>query len=333
MTPDVTVVGPGPAKVIEVQLPGGPVGPPGTTGPIGAPGPPGPDGPTGPAGAPGSAGATGPPGAAGPQGPDGPAGPAGNTGPQGPTGPTGPTGLTGPAGAPGPTGPTGLTGPAGPDGLPGPTGPTGPAGPAGLTGPAGPAGPTGATGPTGTTGPTGATGAAAPGNAQPGIYAPNCPAILQVMPITANRACIVRFVADKDRTINLLAFIVTAVSTTNDTCELGLYTSALNKIVSTGVLSGRFNSGPGVKTVPVAPTPITRGTVYYAVFLSAFTDANVRSISGTSPNPLDGELFGSAAPNKEYGTKNLVFSPLPTTLSFDAAPSSPGVPLLAIRES
>jgi len=78
-----------------------------------------------------SKGDTGDTGATGPQGP---MGPAGNTGATGATGPQGPTGATGPAGATGSQGPTGATGPQGVPGATGATGATGPAGPGVPTG-------------------------------------------------------------------------------------------------------------------------------------------------------------------------------------------------------
>jgi Collagen triple helix repeat (20 copies) len=92
--PDVIVIDGGPPKVIEVQLPGGPAGPPGPAGPAGQDGQPGP------------AGQDGAPGPQGPAGAQGPQGPTGNTGPQGPQGTAGaqgPQGIQGPPGVPGDT--------------------------------------------------------------------------------------------------------------------------------------------------------------------------------------------------------------------------------------
>jgi hypothetical protein len=88
--------------------------------------PKGPKGDAGPTGPPGPKGDTGVPGATGAKGD---AGATGATGPQGSTGergPMGPQGPAGPQGAPGPKGNTGSTGPQGPQGDAGATGPMGP---------------------------------------------------------------------------------------------------------------------------------------------------------------------------------------------------------------
>ena len=91
----------------------------------------------------------GPPGQTGPQGAPGPAGEAGAKGEQGPNGiaglkgDPGPVGAAGPKGDVGPKGEAGLQGAAGPRGEQGPAGPKGEPGTPGLPGARGEAGPAG----------------------------------------------------------------------------------------------------------------------------------------------------------------------------------------------
>ena len=79
----------------------------------------------------------GPKGETGATGPQGPKGDTGSAGPQGIQGPQGEKGDTGSTGPQGPKGDTGATGPQGPKGDTGETGPQGPKGDTGATGPQG----------------------------------------------------------------------------------------------------------------------------------------------------------------------------------------------------
>ena len=166
----------------------GPVGPKGDKGDTGPQGPKGDTGLTGPQGPQGPKGDKGEPGIQGPQGIQGPVGKIGATGPQGIQGPKGDTGysayqswlnvgnkgteadfvktfhgIQGPRGETGPQGPQGPIGPKGDKGDPGSQGPAGRDGSAGPQGKTGPQGPKGETGATGSQGPKGDKG-------DPGFY-------------------------------------------------------------------------------------------------------------------------------------------------------------------
>jgi hypothetical protein len=121
--------------------------------------------------------------------------------------------------------------------------------------------------------------------------------------------------------IQAIGFRVTTASGTDDACDVGLYSAAGARLVSSGALTGYLNS-TGQKTVPVTPTLLTAGQVYYAALSTAST-ASVRH--GT----VLADAFGSAIPAVEsgYAASN---HPLPSTIPALTVSDAP--PLLVLRE-
>jgi hypothetical protein len=166
----------------------------------------------------------------------------------------------------------------------------------------------------------------------PGVYAPygghfNTSAVA----LTASRAYFARVKPMRAVSVTAVAFIVTTVSSGNDTVDVGVYTvsgSSLNRVAASGPTSGTLNSGTGVKTISLSAS-LTAGTVYYAAMA-------IGTITGGSP----GMSMASATngildlPGTTLGT---TLGPFKAATTLDATISSlstnaGGVPLMFLRE-
>lgn len=154
--------------------------------------------------------------------------------------------------------------------------------------------------------------------------------------LTADRAYYVRFVPDRDMTVDEIAFVVTVAAGADDACDVGLYTSALAKIVTAGATTGKLN-GTGRKTIALTATALKAGTVYYAGFSCGTLGGSAASIAPIGLGGASGftgcTLIGSTAPDVEGFIQTASTPhPLPNTAVISAT-SAAALPLLALIEA
>lgn len=148
----------------------------------------------------------------------------------------------------------------------------------------------------------------------------------------ANRAYFGRFVAPRDMTIALIAFVTTVAATNDDACDVGIYSSSLARIVSAGATTGKMNATAGVQTISITATPLTKGTVYYAAFSYGAVGGTAATLWSIGPAGANNGsiIFGSTVPSLIQGKAD-TSHPLPNPLVSGGNIS--GVPVLALRES
>jgi hypothetical protein len=97
---------------------------------------------------------------------------------------------------------------------------------------------------------------------QPGMYAPMVTSGTNSATAVANRGFLCRFVPSRNMTAALIGFTVSTAAGADDNVDVGIYSAAGAKLVSSGATAGKLNS-QGAKTVAITATPLTAGTVYY----------------------------------------------------------------------
>lgn len=169
----------------------------------------------------------------------------------------------------------------------------------------------------------GQAGIMAPGGAAASVYVPGN------LTLSANRAYLGRFVPSRDMTITLVAFNCQTASSTDDACDVGIYSAAFARLASAGATLGKLNPAAGNRTVSLAAS-LLAGVVYYAAFSVGAIGGTVPILRGTNTNSNMTDLFGTAAGVREQLIMDAAH-PLPTTF-VPAGPAS-SVPIMAIRES
>lgn len=166
---------------------------------------------------------------------------------------------------------------------------------------------------------------------QAGFYAPDVAWVRDnTLVLTANRAYAARFVPVVTKKITVVAFAVATAATNDDSCDVGIYDAAGNRLTSSGATAGKLNA-TGVKTIAL-PYTLKRGTAYYAAFAYGAvggTAATVATVLISSGN-FGIQLFGATVGTMEVYQKDTSY-PLPSSISSPATASQ--VPLLALRES
>jgi hypothetical protein len=166
----------------------------------------------------------------------------------------------------------------------------------------------------------------------PGVYAPysghfNTSAVA----LSASRAYFARVKPMRAVSVTAVAFLVTTVSSGNDTVDVGIYThsgSTLNRVAASGATSGTLNSGTGLKTISLSAS-LTAGTTYYAALA-------VGTITGGSPAMLMASGTNGVLdfPGTAIGS---TLGPFKAATTLDSSISSlstgaGGVPLMFLRE-
>lgn len=132
-------------------------------------------------------------------------------------------------------------------------------------------------------------------------------------------------------TITKMTFFVATAATADDPCDVGIYDSAspLNRLGSSGSISGLLNS-TGLKQVSLAAgVPLVAGQVYYAAFVYGPVGGTVAQLQVNAGISGITTLFGSASPNIESFFNNASF-PLPPTLTVLAAAIN--APIMALLQ-
>jgi hypothetical protein len=179
-------------------------------------------------------------------------------------------------------------------------------------------------------------GEAAPTNGQTGLIAPTSKGWTPGgLGVSAGLAYLVRFVPSRTLYVSKIAFAVSTASGTDDAFDVGIYSAAHSRIVSSGaktsasggVTGGGMNS-TGVKVVDVTATVLDAGTAYYAALSVAATGATVRGANFGDNTAA--QLFGTAAGTAEAFSKSSSH-PLPASIATPSAGAL--VPVLAIRDA
>lgn len=159
-------------------------------------------------------------------------------------------------------------------------------------------------------------------NGQAGMMTPSGNTNRTGTALVSGRAYLGRFVPSRKMQITRIVFRVSAASATDDPVDVGIYSAAGVKLVSSGAVSGLLNTA-GTKAVVVTATALEPGVVYYSA-LAATSTAGVH-LSGVA-----GDVYGTAMPLLEGAVKDASY-PLPATIS--APGSSDFAVSLWVRES
>lgn len=145
-------------------------------------------------------------------------------------------------------------------------------------------------------------------NGQAGMWAPSASIVTinQSVAVTANRLYLMRVCPSRAMLVTSLGFKVTTASATDDPVDVGIFSAAGVRLVSSGSTIGRLNS-TGSKSVTVAATVLNAGQVYYVAF--AANSAATLLFASTIA-----DAFGSAMPALDLGSKDASF-PIPSTVT------------------
>jgi hypothetical protein len=100
-------------------------------------------------------------------------------------------------------------------------------------------------------------------NGRLGAFAPSAPGWTgAVGAVSANNGRISRFVPTRNMRVKGIGFHVSTAAGANDNFDVGIYDSALAKIVSSGATAGKLNS-TGKKRIDITETTLIAGQAYY----------------------------------------------------------------------
>jgi hypothetical protein len=160
---------------------------------------------------------------------------------------------------------------------------------------------------------------------QAGMIAPSGRYGTTLVALLANRAYYLRFVPERTVSVTKIAFVLVTPSGTDDPVDVGIYSAAASRIVSSGATTGKLNAAAGRQEVSFTSTPLTAGTVYYAA-LSANSTASLMFVTGAASAAY---LFGNAMPTAGVLIQATAH-PLPSTATpTSTATAGPG-PVLAV---
>jgi hypothetical protein len=165
------------------------------------------------------------------------------------------------------------------------------------------------------------------GGGLPGLLAPDPAFGVSQAAMTNDRIFIGRFHVSEPITITSIAFAVQAVGAAAGNVNVGIYDSAKNLVVSSGVTASTLNA-TGVKTVNIADTVLAEGTYYCAYLADTQATLYTDNIAGGHL----ANLFGADVPNTIHGYKNQAFGALPAALGALGGIIG-GVPIMALIEA
>jgi hypothetical protein len=111
--------------------------------------------------------------------------------------------------------------------------------------------------------------------------------------VQANRASLVRIAPSRTMKIKSIRFVVTVAAGSDDACDVGIYDSAGNRLVSKGAVTGQLNS-TGVKTIEIAETTLEAGKVYFlALSVGAIGTTAAQLVSINNNTGMAGDVFGA----------------------------------------
>jgi hypothetical protein len=169
---------------------------------------------------------------------------------------------------------------------------------------------------------------------QAGLWVPpGAPFVYQAsVGVTANRGYVVRFPAPRSMSITKIAFFVVTAASLDDPCDVAIYDSAspLNRLGSSGSVSGLLNSTGLKQPALSAPVALVAGQIYYAAFGAGPIGGTAAQLQMTmAANSIIFQLFGASAPLIEQSWAAAGF-PLPATFGTQGVITS--APILALLQ-
>jgi hypothetical protein len=150
--------------------------------------------------------------------------------------------------------------------------------------------------------------------------------------LVANRGYLARFRPSRNMTITNIAYAVTTFATNDDPVDVGIYSAALDLIVSSGATLAKLNTAIGVKSVTITSTPLVAGTTYYAALSCGAVGGTAATVGGVAWGAtLNAQLFGATA-GQVMGDTKATMHPLPAAWGALGTATANSV-LFALRES
>lgn len=168
-------------------------------------------------------------------------------------------------------------------------------------------------------------------NGQVGMYAPSSPCFLPgALTLVANQGRASRFVPSRNMTVTKIAFAVTTAAGSDDPVDVGIYSAAGAKLVSTGATTGQLNT-IGPKSLTVTATTLVARTAYYVALSCGAIGTTAAIVIGASAAGIQAaQLFGTTIGLVEVDAASSVH-PLPSTWTVGAI-SGVGI-FAAVKES
>jgi len=159
----------------------------------------------------------------------------------------------------------------------------------------------------------------------PGIIAPlgTWPSTTQAA--TANRAFFMRFVPSRVMTVKALRFVVTTAAGSDDACDVGIYSAAMERLRSSGAKTGQLNS-QGVKSVEFTSLELQPNTVYFAgLSVGTIGTTAVQFAAINNFNGFYGDLFSSGTTAQRMMLFASTAHPLPASPTIAGTTPTPWV--------
>ena len=117
---------------------------------------------------------------------------------------------------------------------------------------------------------------------------------------------------DQDADAVSISYNVLTAAGSNDNVDVGIYDSALAKIVSSGSTAGKLNA-TGRQSVSVTTSNLSAGGIYYVAFACVAVGTTAAILNAAAfYSQTDAMMFGTAAPQLE--AFHMAAGPLPGTL-------------------
>lgn len=171
-------------------------------------------------------------------------------------------------------------------------------------------------------------------NGQAGLLAPTSRGWTgSNLTLVASRGYVLRFVPSRSMTITKIAFGLVTAAGADDAVCVGIYSSALVRLATSGAVTGKLNGTNGTApTVDLtAAYTVSPGTVYYAGFSSGAQGGTAAVVGGATWNSAANvKLFGTTAGLLDVDAA-AASHVLPDPFVLGGASSA--FPIVALRES
>lgn len=147
--------------------------------------------------------------------------------------------------------------------------------------------------------------------------------------LTANQAYLNRFYLVDPLAVVSIAFVITTAAGSNDSCDVGIYDSAGNRLASAGATAGKLNTGSNVVSSVALSVNLPGNSVYFAALSCGAVGSTAAILLGSNNGSTAySSLWGATDTNMIAGYKSAAH-PLPSTVTSKGTQQFP--PLLAVR--
>lgn len=143
-----------------------------------------------------------------------------------------------------------------------------------------------------------------------------------------------RFVPSRRMTIRNFLFVTVVAAGANDTIEFGFMDGVTgNRIATSGAVAGKLNAAAGVQVVPITPTLLQPGTIYYSAMALPAPGGTAAQLCGMGMSSAAcWDIAGIAKPDAIVAYENGVAA-IPATMGALTAPNVTAHPFLYMRET